>query len=147
MFKKTKGYSGGGQAKSKGYKTGGKVRKPESNAIETAIRNSIFDPKPTKGPKPKGPRSGKVLFDAKPQESKVRKKPGMAGGGPTKPSDKRVTKKVVKPNRIIKSKSRRSTDIAGPKTGVSSAFISRSKTTRSPRKKPQERKVRKKPGI
>ena len=82
MFKKTKGYSGGGQAKSKGYKTGGKVRKPESNAIETAIRNSIFDPKPKKPkpkkPKSKGSRSGKwAIFDAKPQERKVRKKPGI----------------------------------------------------------------------
>ena len=87
MFKKTKGYSSGGKVKSKGmknggvmkskgYKAGGKVRKPSSNASEEKIKNSIFDPKPTKGPKPKGPRSKKVLFDAKPQESKVRKKPG-----------------------------------------------------------------------
>ena len=83
MFKKTKGYSIGGQVKSKGYKVGGKVRETSSssNAIETAIRNSIFDPKPKgpkpKNPKPKGPRSGKrAIFDAKPQESKVRKKPG-----------------------------------------------------------------------
>tara|TARA_R110002153_G_scaffold250801_1_gene407639 strand:+ start:302 stop:664 length:363 start_codon:yes stop_codon:yes gene_type:complete len=120
MFKKTKGYSIGGQAKSKGYKTGGKVRKPESNAIETAIRNSIFDPKPTKGPKPKGPRSGKVLFDAKPQESKVRKKPGMARGGT--------------PYYSAKDGGRWSKSSKGVK------YI-------KPKPKPQERKVRRKPGI
>jgi len=91
MFKKTKGYSSGGKVKSKGmknggvmkskgYKVGGKVRKPKSNAIETAIRNSIFDPKPTKGPKPKSPkpkRSKKKFFTRKtPNESKIRKGPG-----------------------------------------------------------------------
>ena len=85
MFKKTKGYSSGGKVKSKGmknggvmkskgYKAGGKVGGKPKNKIIFDI-NSPGGPKP-KGPKPKGPRSKKVLFDAKPQESKVRKKPG-----------------------------------------------------------------------
>ena len=80
MFKKTKGYSSGGKVKSKGmknggvmkskgYKAGGKVGGKPKNKI-------IFDINSPGGPKPKGPRSKKVLFDAKPQESKVRKKPG-----------------------------------------------------------------------
>tara|TARA_R110002126_G_scaffold240755_1_gene384325 strand:- start:64 stop:378 length:315 start_codon:yes stop_codon:yes gene_type:complete len=103
MFKKTKGYSSGGKVKSKGmknggvmkskgmknggvmkskgYKTGGKVQK-SSNAIEERIKNSIFDPKPTKGPKPKSPKPKRskekwAMFTKKtPNESKIRKGPG-----------------------------------------------------------------------
>ena len=103
MFKKTKGYSSGGKVKSKGmknggvmkskgmknggvmkskgYKAGGQARKTSSsNTIEERIKNSIFDPKPTKGPKPKSPkpkRSKKKFFTRKtPNESKIRKGPG-----------------------------------------------------------------------